>query len=128
MTASIARGASRTWTIKVTNAGSVTETITLFPSGALGLYAGGPAAQPRSKLANTLSITSVTLHAGASATATDTVTIPATAALGLVHGNAPGAPATLAVNTVWAYARPVGTGQIHMATGAGFRQYITVTP
>ena len=59
---------------------------------------------------------------------TDTVTIPAGAPLGLVPGNAPGASASLAVNTVWAYAGPAGTGQIQMAAGAGFRQYITVTP
>ena len=127
MTASIARGSSQSWTLKVTNTGNVTETIQLVPSGALGLYAGGPAGQPASNLHNTLSATSVSLAPGASATVTDTVTVPATAALGLVPGNAPGSSASLAVNTVWAYAGPAGSSGVQMAAGAGFRQYITVT-
>src|ERR1700691_6040942 len=49
MTASIARGSSQSWTLKVVNTGNVTETIQLVASGALGLYAGGPAKQPASK-------------------------------------------------------------------------------
>lgn len=127
MIATIARGASQRWTLKVINAGNITETIRLFPSGAMGLYSGGPAGQPASNLHNTLSITSATLAPGASTTITDTVTVPATAPLGLVPGNAPGASAGLAVNTVWAYAAPGGSGQVQMAVGVGFRQYITVT-
>ncbi len=91
MTASIARGSSQSWTLKVTNTGNVTETIQLVPSGALGIYGGGPANQPASNLHNTLSAASVSLAPGASATVTDTVTVPANAALGLVPGNAPGA-------------------------------------
>jgi hypothetical protein len=126
MTASIAQGSSQSWTLKVTNTGNVTETIQLVPSGAMGLYGGGPAKQPASNLDNTLSATSVSLAPGASATVTDTVTVPANAALGLVPGNAPGASASLAVNTVWAYAGPVGSSGVQMAAGAGFRQYITV--
>jgi len=127
MTASIARGASQSWTLKVTNTGNVTETIQLVPSGALGIYGGGPANQPASNLHNVLSVASVSLAPGASATVTDTVTVPVTAALGLVPGNAPNASASLAVNTVWAYAGPVGGAQVQMAAGAGFRQYVTVT-
>jgi hypothetical protein len=121
MTASIARGSSQSWTLKVTNA------IQMVPSGAVGLYGGGPAGQPASNLHNTLSATSVNLAPGASATITDTVTVPANAPLGLVAGNAPGAAASLAVNTVWAYVGPAGSSGIQMAAGAGFRQYITVT-
>lgn len=127
MTASIARGSSQSWTLKVTNTGNVTETIQMVPSGAVGLYGGGPANQPASNLHNTLSATSVNLAPGASATITDTVTVPASAALGLVPGNAPGAAASLAVNTVWAYVGPAGSSGVQMAAGAGFRQYITVT-
>jgi len=127
MTASIARGAGQAWTLQVTNAGNVRETILLVPSGAMGLYAGGPAKQPASKLDNVLRVTSFSLAPGASATVTDTVTIPVAAPLGLVPGNAPGASPSLAVNTIWAYAGPVGGGQVRMAVGAGFRQYITVT-
>jgi hypothetical protein len=127
MTASIPRGDSRSWALKVSNTGNVAETIRFFPSGAMGLYAGGPAKQPASNLHNTLSITSAALAPGASVTITDTVTVPVTARLGLVPGNAPGAVASLAVNTVWAYAAPGGSGQVQLAVGAGFRQYITVT-
>jgi hypothetical protein len=128
MTASIARGSAQSWTLKVTNTGTAAETIELIPSGALGLYAGGPAKQPASALDNTLSAASVTLAAGASATVTDTVTVPAAAALGLVPGNAPGCSASMAVNMVWAYAGPAGASPVQLAAGAGFRQYITVTP
>ncbi len=55
-----------------------------------------------------------------------TVTVPAGAPLGLVAGAS--ANPDLAINTFWAYASPVGAGQVKLATAAGVRMYITVTP
>ena len=65
------------------------------------------------------------LSPGQSMVVAVTVTVPATAPLGLVAGSS--ANRDLAVNTFWAYAYPVG-GQVQLATAAGVRMYITVTP
>jgi hypothetical protein len=126
MTASIAQGGTQTWTFKVVNTGTATESVSLLASGAGGLYSGGPAKQPASNIHNTISPSSVSLAPGASAQVTDTVTIPASAPLGLIPGNAPGASASLAYNTVWAYVGATSGGQVSMAAAAGLRQYITV--
>ena len=125
MTATIARGGTQTWTFKVINTGTGTESISLLSSGAGGLYSGGPAKQPASNIHNAISPSSVSLAPGASALVTDTVTIPANSPLGLIPGNAPGAP-SLAFNTVWAYVGASSGGQISMAAATGLRQYITV--
>ena len=126
MTATIAQGGTQTWTFKVINTGTGTESISLLSSGAGGLYSGGvPAKQPASNIHNVISPSSVSLAPGASALVTDTVTIPANSPLGLIPGNAPGAP-SLAFNTVWAYAGASSGGQISMAAATGLRQYITV--
>jgi len=129
MQASIPQGGSKTWHVKITNTGSATETVAGLPTSALGLYSGGPAAQPTSTLQSwiTQSQATATLAPGASATIAVTVTVPATAPLGAVAGYAPGSSAVMAVNTFWGYAYPSG-GQIQLATAAGVRMYITVTP
>jgi hypothetical protein len=128
MQASIPQGGSKTWHVKITNTGSVTETMAGEATSALAVYAGGPAAQPTSTLQHwiTQSQTAAVLAPGASTTIAVTVTVPASAPLGLVAGSAPGGAASLAVNTFWAYAYPSG-GQVQMAAAAGVRMYITVT-
>ncbi len=127
MQASIPQGSSRTWHVKITNAGTTTETVAGIPSSALTVYSGGPAAQPAGMLQSWITGTwpATVLAPGQSTTDTVTVTVPASAPLGLVAGNAPGS-AALSVNTFWGYAYPA-SGQVQLATAAGVRMYITVT-
>jgi len=130
MQASIPQGSSKTWHVKITNAGTAAETVAAVPSSALGFYAGGPAAQPAAALQSWITQNPAgpaTLAAGQSAVIAVTVTVPANAPLGLVPGYAPGSSASLAVNTFWGYAYPAA-GQIQLAAAAGVRMYITVTP
>jgi hypothetical protein len=127
MQASIPQGGSKTWHVKITNAGTTTETVAAIPSSSLTVYSGGPAAQPAGTLQSwiTGSWPATVLTPGQSVTVAVTVTVPANAPLGLVAGNASG-PAALAVNTFWGYAYPAG-GQVQLASAAGVRMYITVT-
>jgi len=128
MTASIPQGGSHTWHVKITDAGTAAETVAAFSSSALGVYGGGPAAQPKAALQPWITTTAApaTLAPGQSATVAVTVTVPAAAPLGLVAGYAPGAP-SLAGNAFWGYAYPAG-GQIQIASAAGVRMTITVIP
>jgi hypothetical protein len=127
MQASIPQGGSKTWHVKIVNAGTTTETVAAFASSALSVYSGGPAAQPVGTLQSwiTGSWPATVLAAGQSITEAVTVTVPASAPLGLVPGYAPGS-AVLSVNTFWGYAYPAG-GQVQLASAAGVRMYITVT-
>jgi hypothetical protein len=127
MQASIPQGGSRTWHVKISNAGTTTETVAGIPSAALTVYSGGPAAQPAGMLQSWITGTwpATVLAPGQSMTATVTVTVPDNAPLGLVAGHAPGS-AALSVNTFWGYAYPAG-GQVQLASAAGVRMYITVT-
>jgi hypothetical protein len=127
MQASIPRGGSKTWHVKVTNTGSAAETVADIATSALAIYGGGPAAQPTSTLQRwiTQSQTTTVLGPGQSTTIAVTVTVPAGAPLGPVAGYAPGSP-SLSVNTFWAYAYPAA-GQIQLANAVGIRMYITVT-
>ena len=129
MQASILRGGSKTWHVKITNAGTAAETVAAIPSSALGFYAGGPAKQPTSTLQSWITrdrSRPLVLGPGQSTVNVETDTVPAGAPLGLVPGYAPGSSASLAVNAFWGYAYPAG-GQIRLATAAGVRMYITVT-
>jgi len=128
MQASLARGTAKTWHVKMTNTGTATETAAAVASSQLSFASGGPARQPAATLQPwiTYSPAQAQLDPGQSATITVTVTVPAAAPLGLVPGSS--ANPDLAINTLWAYAAPAGTGQIQLATAAGIRMYITVTP
>jgi hypothetical protein len=127
MQASIPRGGSKTWHVKIVNTGTSTETAGPTASSALAFYVGGPAKQPASTLQPwiTYDHSQLTLGPGQSAVVAVTVNVPAGAQLGPVPGYAPGSP-SLSVNTFWAYAYPAG-GQIQLASAAGVRMYITVT-
>jgi hypothetical protein len=127
MQASIARGGSRTWHVKMVNAGTITETVAAVASSSLSFASGGPAKQPAATLQPWISYSpaQAALSPGQSMVIAVTVTVPATAPLGLVAGSS--ANRDLAVNTFWAYAYPAG-GQVQLATAAGVRMYITVTP
>jgi hypothetical protein len=127
MQASIAQGSAKTWHVKMTNTGTVTETVAGAASAQLSLASGGPARQPVGTLQPWISYSAAAaaLAPGQSVTVAVTVTVPAAAPLGLVAGSS--ANPDLAVNTFWAYASPATSGQVQMASGAGIRMYITVT-
>jgi len=128
MQASIAQGGSRTWHVKMTNSGTASETVAAVASSSLSVVSGGPARQPAGTLQPWISYSpaQAVLAPGQSTVVAVTVAVPVGAPLGLVPGYAPG-NASLSVNTFWAYAYPAG-GQVQVASAAGVRMYITVTP
>jgi hypothetical protein len=128
MEASIARGGSRTWHVKMTDSGTISETVAAVASSSLSVVSGGPAKQPASTLQPWISYSpsQAVLAPGQSMTVAVTVTVPAGAPLGLVAGYCAG-NTSLSVNTFWAYAYPAG-GQVQMANATGVRMYITVIP
>jgi len=118
MQTTIPRGGSKAYHVKVTNAGTANETIALFPTAALGIWSGGPSAQPQSALTswNHISPATVTLAPGQSGTFTDTISVPASAPTGLQP-----------VAVAWAYVQGPAGSQVTMAAAAGIREYITVS-
>jgi hypothetical protein len=122
-TAPLAPGSVTSWRMAAQNTGTATETISLLtegsPTGALGLYAGGPTAQPQNaaSLMTSVSTSTITLTPGAYAFPTVTVRVPAHQAAGL-----------LPEATVWAYVAgtaPKGGG-ITMAAASGVREYLNI--
>jgi hypothetical protein len=117
--APIKAGTSATYSIRVTNTGGSTADVGAFASGALGLSAGGPSAQPQNTASRWTTVTpsTLTLAPGQSGTVTAKVSVPAGTAAGLQ-------PAAV----VWAYVVSSGGHTIQSATGAGVREYINVAP
>jgi hypothetical protein len=120
----LAPGASRTYHVKISNTGNVTETMAVYPAAAT-MSATGAFSYTRTSATSvnaasswtTVTPASAVLAPGASYTATVTVTVPA------------GTPAGSYYAVVWAgpQAQSAKPGTITLAINAGIREYLTVS-
>ena len=105
-------GSSRSYTVQFSNAGNVTETMTVANVTA-GADSYGDAPVPASWISFTAPTAS--LAPGATESVPVTVTIPAGTRAGLYGG------------TLMGSASAPGSGNIKLVTGAGIREYLTVS-
>jgi hypothetical protein len=120
----LAPGASRTYHVKISNTGNVTETMAVYPAAATMSATGAFSYTSTSATSvnaasswTTVTPASAVLAPGASYTATVTVTVPA------------GTPAGSYYAVVWAgpQAQSAKPGTITLAINAGIREYLTVS-
>ncbi len=131
----LTQGTTTQFQLSVSNPGTVTSYVTLFSSGAGGVYSpsqpGGDylAVQPVDPFNswNSFSPATFTLAPGASQLVTDTITVPIDAPLGLQPG-AVGVTPSLDFNVAWAFASSGAqpAGQVTNLVAAGVREYVTV--
>ena len=120
----LAPGASRTYHVKISNTGNVTETMAVYPAAATMSATGAFSYTSTSATSvnaasswTTVTPASAVLAPGASYTATVTVTVPA------------GTPAGSYYAVVWAgpQAQSAKPGTITLAINAGIREYLTIS-
>ncbi len=112
-------GSTRTYTMRVSNTGTITEQMRIWPAAASltgGVwYPGNGTSKDVASSETSTSLSSLTLPPGGSSDVTITVRIPGTAQPGTSYG------------VVWAgVIPPGGSGNVTIAIRAGIREYLTV--